>query len=130
MRISTSTIYDSGVATMQQQTQRLQQTQQQLSTGLRILTPADDPVAAAQALQVSQSQAINTQYGTNSGTASDSLTLEESTLGSITTLLQSVQTLAINAGDATLNQSDRAILANAVRGSYQNLLGLANTSDG
>lgn len=130
MRISTSTIYDSGVATMQQQTQRLQQTQQQLSTGLRILTPADDPVAAAQALQVSQSQAINTQYGTNNGTASDSLTLEESTLGSITTLLQSVQTLAINAGDATLNQSDRAILANAVRGSYQNLLGLANTSDG
>ena len=58
MRISTSTIYDSGVATMQQQTQKLLQTQQQLSTGLRILTPADDPVAAAQALQVKEASAL------------------------------------------------------------------------
>lgn len=130
MRISTSTIYDSGVAAMQQQTQKMLQTQQQLSTGLSILSPADNPVAAAQALQVTQAQAINTQYGTNNGTAGDSLALEESTLGSITTLLQNVQTTAVSAGDPTLSQSDRATLANEVRGNYQNLLGLANTTDG
>ena len=51
MRISTSTIYSSGIASMQQQTERLLQTQQQISSGRRILSPADDPVAAARALE-------------------------------------------------------------------------------
>lgn len=130
MRITTSTIYDSGVATMQQQMQQMLHTQQQLSTGLRIVTPADDPVAAAQALQVTQAQAINTQYSTNMGTANDSLALEDTTLGSISTVLQNVKTIAVSAGDATLSASDRATLANQVLGNYQNLLGLANTTDG
>ena len=130
MRISTSTIYASGIATMQQQTSNLMQTQQQLSSGRRMLSPADDPVAAAQALQVSQSQSINTQYGTNVGTANTSLTLEGSTLGSITTLLQSVRNITVQAGNPTLSQGDLATLANTLRGNYQDLLGLANTTDG
>jgi len=129
MRISTNTIYDLGVSAMQLQTQQLIQTQQQLSSGLRILSPADDPVAAAQALQVSQSQSINTQYGTNVNTASTSLTLEGSTLGSITTLLQSIRNITVQAGDPTLNKSDLATLANTLSGNYQDLLGLANSTD-
>ncbi len=129
MRISTTTIYDTGIATMQQQTEKLMQVQQQISTGRRILTPADDPVAAARILEVNQSQSINQQYISNSGAASDSLSLEESTLGSITQLLQSVRDVAVNAGDATLTQSDRASLATQLRGSYQQLLGLANSTD-
>ena len=129
MRISTSTIYESGIRAMQQQTEKLMQVQQQISSGRRILTPADDPVAAARVLEVSQSQSINAQYATNNGSASDSLTLEESTLGSITTLLQNVRDISVNAGDPTLNQSDRASLATALRGSYQDLLGLANSTD-
>ncbi len=130
MRISTSAIYDAGIRAMQEQTEKLMQVQQQISSGRRILTPADDPVAAARVLEVSQSQSINVQYGTNSAAASDSLSLEESTLGSITSLLQNVRDMAVNAGNATLNQSDRASLADALRGSYQDLLGLANSTDG
>ena len=130
MRISTSTIYDSGVGTMQQQTERLLQTQQQIASGRRIVTPADDPIAAARVIEVSQSQSINTQYAVNNGTAGDSLGLEESTLGSITGLLQNVRDITNNAGDPVLSQSDRAGLANELRGRYQELLGLANSTDG
>ena len=130
MRISTSTIYDSGVSTMQQQTERLYKVQQQISSNRRILTPADDPVAAARALEVSQSQSINTQYGTNGGSASDSLSLEESVLGNIYGLLQDVRDVAVNAGNPALSPSDRASLANDLRGRYQELLGLANSVDG
>ena len=130
MRISTSTIYDSGVLSMQQQTERLLRIQQQISSGRRILAPADDPVAAARVLEVSQSQSINTQYATNSGAASDSLGLEESALGSVTGLLQNVRDIAVNAGNPILSPSDRASLANALRGNYQELLGLANSTDG
>ncbi len=130
MRISSSAIYDAGIRAMQQQTERLMQVQQQIASGRRIVTPADDPVAAARALEVSQSQAINTQYGTNAGSASDSLVLEESILGSVTGLLQNVRVIAINAGNPVLSANDRASLANELRGSYQELLGLANSTDG
>jgi hypothetical protein len=40
-------------------------TQQQLSTGRRVLTAADDPIASARALEVTQSQSVNTQLATN-----------------------------------------------------------------
>jgi len=130
MRISTSTIYDSGIGTMQRQAERLLQVQQQISSGRRILTPADDPVGAARVLEVSQSQSINQQYGINSGSAGDSLALEESVLGRISGLLQDVRTVAVNAGNPVLNRNDRAGLANDLRGRYQELLGLANSTDG
>lgn len=130
MRISTSAIYDAGIAAMQQQTQKLMQVQQQIASGRRILSPADDPVAAARVLEVSQSQALNQQYGTNSGAAGDSLVLEESVLGSVSGLLQDVRDIVVHAGNPTLNKSDRAILASALRGMYQELLGLANSADG
>ena len=130
MRISSNTIFDASVSAMQQQSAKLLQAQQQISTGRRILTPADDPIGAAQALQVTQAQTMNAQYSTNAGSASDSLTLEESILGSITSLLQDVRTLSVNAGNGALNRSDRAILATDLSGRYQQLLGLANTVDG
>ncbi len=130
MRISTSAIYDAGIRAMQEQTEKLMQVQQQISSGRRILTPADDPVAAARMLEVSQSQALNQQYGTNSAAAGDGLALEESVLGSISGLLQDVREVVIQAGNATLTKSDRAVLASALRGRYQELLGLANSTDG
>jgi len=130
MRISTNAIYDSGIRAMQQQTEKLMQVQQQIASGRRILTPADDPVAAARVLDVSQSQALNQQYATNGAAAGDSLTAEESVLGNISTLLQDVRDAVLGAGNPTLNQSDRAAMAGALRGRYQELLGLANSTDG
>ena len=52
MRISTSMIFQQGAAKISDLQTNLVKTQQQLSTGRRILTPADDPVAAARALDV------------------------------------------------------------------------------
>lgn len=68
-------------------------TQQQLSTGRRILTPADDPIAAAQALSISQSISLNKQYSINRTTAESSLKLEENILRKVTSLLQDVMNL-------------------------------------
>ena len=62
MRISTSMIFDSGVTSMQTRTSSLLHTQQQLASGRRILTPADDPVAAARALEIEQAQSLNKGY--------------------------------------------------------------------
>ncbi|GAO36375.1 flagellar hook protein [Sulfuricella sp. T08] len=130
MRISTNTIYDLGVAGIQQSTSDLIKTQQQVSSGRRILSPSDDPVASARVLDLSQSQSLNKQYDTNAGSATSSLGLEESMLSSVGNLIQDVRTSALQAANASLNDQDRASIATDLRSRYQELLGLANSTDG
>jgi flagellar hook-associated protein 3 FlgL len=130
MRISTNMLYDLGVGGIQQQTSALIKTQQQVATGRRILTPQDDPVGAARVLEVSQSKSLNEQYDVNTDSATSSLGLEESALASIGSLIQDARTLAINAGNPTLDHNNLASLATDLRGRYQELLGIANSTDG
>jgi flagellar hook-associated protein 3 FlgL len=130
MRISTQTLFDSGSARIGDLQLSLNKTQQQLATGRRVLTPSDDPIAAARALEVTQSQALNTQYGTNRGYAKDSLVAVDSTLSSVTELLQNIKTTAISAGNGNLGDSERASIATGLQSSLNQLMGLANTRDG
>lgn len=130
MRISTQTLFDSGAARIGDLQSSLHKTQQQLATGRRVLTPSDDPIATARALEVSQSQSRNTQYGTNRGYAKDSLAMVDGTLSSVTELLQNVKTTAISAGNGTLGDSERASIATALQSNLSQLVGLANTRDG
>lgn len=130
MRVSSNMLFDSNVAAMNQQQARLMQTQQQIATGRKILTASDDPVAAARALEVTQSDAMNTQYAGNRGAARHTLSLAESTLQSVTSLLQDVKTATVNAGNGSLNSSDRRTIATGLSGRLQELAGLANSTDG
>ncbi|HUW26432.1 MAG TPA: flagellar hook-associated protein FlgL [Gallionella sp.] len=130
MRISSNTLFESNVAAMSQQQARLLHTQQQVSTGRRILTASDDPVAAARALDVSQSDAMNTQYAGNRNMARHTLSLAENTLQNVTLLIQDVQTATIYAGNGTLNNSDRQTIATDLSSRLQELISLANSTDG
>ncbi len=130
MRISTSSIYSANVANMNNLEVQIAQTQQQISTGISILNPGMNPVGAATAVNLNQAIAVNTQYGTNNTAAQNTLSLSESTLQSVTTLLQSAYTDAVNAGNGTLTASDRQSLATDLQGQLQQLIGLANSTDG
>lgn len=130
MRISTNTVYDQGITTLQQQQENLLKTQQQVSTGRRVLTPADDPVAAARALEVSQAASANAQYAVNRNSARSSLGLEESTLQSLTGLIHDVRTATVGAGNPVLSNNDRAAIAAELRSRLDQLTGLANNTDG
>ncbi len=129
MRISTSTIYETGTNLMLQQQEALIKTQQQFSTGRRILSPSDDPIAAAQVLSITQSASLNTQFSVNRGSADSSLKLEENVLRKVTGLLQDIHSSAVYAGNATLTDPDRKILATELRGRLESLVSLANTTD-
>ena len=129
MRLSTNTIYEQSLASITMQQEILQKTQQQLSTGKRLLTPADDPIAAAQVLNISQSDSINTQYSQNRTNAQNNLELSDTVLGGISNLIQSVRDTAVYAGNGSLSPSDRAILADTVKSSLEELIGQANTTD-
>lgn len=130
MRISTNMIFDKGVARMNEQQTALLKTQQQLSANRRLLTPSDDPVAAARALDLSQGQSVNAQYGVNRRSATISLQYEESVLGNITGLIQDVQAQIIAAGNASYDDTQRGYIATELRGRFEELMGLVNSRDG
>ena len=130
MRISTSQFYDQNIQTMDNQQGQLSTYYQQLSSGTALTTPADNPLGAAQAVQLTMVSATYTQYQTNQSAALSSLGLEDKTLSSVTTTLDSITSQLVRAGDGTLNDSDRASIAQALQGYRNQLLNLANTSDG
>ena len=130
MRISTNTMYEAGVARMNDLQSGLLKTQQQISTGRRILTPADDPVAAARALDLTQGQSINAQFANNRVNVKNSLSQEEGVLQSVTRLIQDLKTETVHAGNGALDDTQRKFIATDLRGRFEELMGLANSRDG
>ena len=129
MRISTQTLFETGANQLGALQSNLVRTQQQISSGQRILNPSDDPIGAARALEITQSQSINTQYGANRQQAMGALTGVEGTLSSVTALLQEVQTTIVAAGNGVLSDNERGFQATELKGRLEALLGLANSRD-
>lgn len=129
IRLSTNTIYERGIGSIQNQQADMVKLQQQLSTGRRILTPADDPVASARALDVMQADSLNTQFSENRQNAKSALEMTEGTLQGVTTLIQNIRTTALQAGNTALTGKDRQGLANVLRSNLDALVGLANSTD-
>jgi flagellar hook-associated protein 3 FlgL len=130
MRISTRTIFDMGSTQITSLSSAMARTQQQLSTGRKNLTAADDPIASARALEVTQSQSLNTQLGTNRANAKGVLSIETTALSSVTGLLQDIKDLAVKSGNGSYTDADRQSNATELEGKLAELLGVANTSDG
>ncbi|SHF11316.1 flagellar hook-associated protein 3 FlgL [Modicisalibacter ilicicola DSM 19980] len=130
MRISTVTMFESSLSSMNRQQSDFLKVGQQLATGRRVVNPSDDPQAASRAVSVSQSMALTQQYADSRVTAANALSQEESVLNSVSDGIASAKTLIIQAGNGTLSDADRASIAAELRGVYENLLGQANATDG
>jgi flagellar hook-associated protein 3 FlgL len=110
------------------QTQASQeQLTQELSSGLRVNSIGDDPVAAAQNVQL-----LNTIQQDDSFTQTTSLTqgmlqVTDSALGSVVTQLNQALSLADQANNGTLNSSDLKAISNQIAGIRDEVLSLANT---
>lgn len=130
MRVSTLMMYQqnmSGITSSQSQWLKYGE---QMSTGKRVNRASDDPVAASQAVVLSQAQAQNSQYATARTFATQRVSLEENTLSQVTTAIQSAQEKIVYAGNGTLSDDDRASLATDLQGIRDQLLNLANSQDG
>jgi flagellar hook-associated protein 3 FlgL len=129
MRISTNTIYQSGISkinTLQAEQNKLQQ---QISTGRRIVSPSDDPTASAHALEISHAKGVSASFAATRQTAELKLNTLESNLEAITNLLVSTQSTIVGAGNSVLSNFDRSIIATELSASLETLIGLANTQD-
>ncbi|MEN4978036.1 flagellar hook-associated protein FlgL [Erwinia billingiae] len=130
MRLSTAQIYDQQMRGISSSQASWLKVGEQLSSGKRVVNPSDDPVAAAQAVVLSQAQAQTSQYSTARGFATNNISQEETNLQQVTSVVQQAQTIVVAAANGTLSDDDRASYAQQLTGIRDQLLNLANTTDG
>ncbi|BBQ84374.1 flagellar hook-filament junction protein FlgL [Klebsiella sp. WP3-W18-ESBL-02] len=130
MRVSTIMMYQQNMRGITDSQSEWLKYGEQMSTGKRVNRASDDPVAASQAVVLSQAQAQNSQYATARTFATQRVSIEESTLSQVTTAIQSAQEKIVYAGNGTLSDDDRASLATDLQGIRDQLMNLANSQDG
>src|SRR5688500_15365617 len=112
MRISSLQIFNVARDSMSKVNQEVAHTQEQMSTGLRVLTPADDPVASTKILQLTDELSNIDQYLKNIDIAENNLALEESVMDNVVGVVQRMQELAVAAGNtATLTDNEYQAMA-------------------
>lgn len=130
MRISTSWAQQLGVNAMLNQQATVTNTQMQLSTGLKNLTPAVDPIAAKNILDFQERIDKTTQYQENSDVARARNGLENSALINSRESLLRARDLAVQAlNEAILIDEDKLAIETEIKQIQEHMLGLANTQD-
>ncbi|MCB1829362.1 MAG: flagellar hook-associated protein FlgL [Chromatiaceae bacterium] len=128
-RISTSMITQRAIDAMLRQQNKVSNTQQQLSTGRRVLAPSDDPASASRVLGLNRALETVQQYQSNINRAQSRLETEEGVLNGVTNLLQRVSELAVQGNNDTLSATDTKAIAAEVRQLLAQLYSMANTQD-
>ena len=127
MRVTTSQFYSQSVSRILDLQARQRDVTNQISGGKRITQPGDDPVAAAEVLQIRSRTNAAEQYGRNGVQADSRLTQVDDVLGSVSSLLQRVHDLVLQGRSETLGDSDRDSIAKEIREQTDVLLDLGNT---
>ncbi|MGY5957494.1 flagellar hook-associated protein FlgL [Kosakonia sp. BK9b] len=130
MRISTQMMYEQNMRGVTNAQSKWLDYGEQMATGQKVNRPSDDPVAASQAVVISQAEAQNSQYATARTFAVQKVSLEESVLSQVTLAVQGAQSTIVKAGSGALSDDDRASLATELQGYRDQLLNLANSTDG
>jgi flagellar hook-associated protein 3 FlgL len=129
MRIGTQQQYLKSIDNMQQNQTRLAELQEQSSSGKRLQTPSDDPVAAAQLVKLERELAQYEKFEDNINVTQRRLEMEESILDGVYSATTRLKELTIYAGNGTLSSADRETIAQEVDELTEYVAGLMNTQD-
>ena len=130
MRITTANAFESSVSNLQRRQQAVTQAQEQLTSGKRVNKPSDDPAAAAAAERALAAESRSKAQLRALDSSRQSMQLSESALGDAGELMQQARELLVSAGNGTYTDVNRKVIGEALRGLRDNLLAVANRSDG
>lgn len=100
----------------------------ELSSGLRVSSLSDDPVAAGQAAMLNAAIAQDDTFLQTAATAQSLMQVTDSALGSVVTQLTSAISAATGGVNGTESPADLKSLAQSLAGMRDQVLSLANTS--
>jgi flagellar hook-associated protein 3 FlgL len=130
MRVGTAFAFARTQEELSNRQARLAQSQDQLSSGLRIQKPSDDPYAAAQSERARSLQAKIEIDRRALNFSNSMLASIEGALGNSGDVLQEIRTQINSAGNGVLNMNDRSSIAQQLTQLRSELLGVANRGDG
>jgi len=102
---------------------------QEVSSGLRVSKPSDDPTAWLEAQRQKVQTTLNTGVGEAIQSATTRLQLTDGALATLSSVVSQAQELAVEGSSAQLTPSARADQAQQVAGLLQSALAAANTKD-
>ena len=121
--------YNSSVVSgIENSEQALQTAYQQVSTGLRVNAPSDDPAASAAYIQLQAQSANIDQYTSNAESALSQAQTADGVLTSVVSLLNQAITYGTEGANGTSSTTDRQSIAADVKGVLSTVVGLANTT--
>src|ERR1700730_15711101 len=100
----------------------------ELSSGLRVASLSDGPVAVSQSTLLGSSIAKDDTVVQTASNESSRMQVTDSTLGEVVTQITSALSTAVSGNNGTLNASDLASVAQTLSGIRDQVLSLANTS--
>jgi flagellar hook-associated protein 3 FlgL len=127
MRINPNPLPDL-LAALAQNQQEINTDLEDISTGLSVNQPSDNPAAAALLVSNANQTAEADQYQRSISSVQGELQNADSTLSSVATVLQRAISLGVEGANGTVNASDRQAIATEVQGIQSELVGLANLS--
>jgi flagellar hook-associated protein 3 FlgL len=130
MRIATANAYDHGIDVLARRQSDLNALQDQITTGKRVSRASDDPAAAARAERAMASIGRSETSQRAVDASRVLMTQTESTLGDADALLQRARELMVSAGNASYGDGERQGIAVELQALRDQLLSLANSSDG
>ena len=130
MRVPTLQTAQRGFAGIESRQSELSRLQSQIASGLRVQSPSDDPLAAAQAERARSQEAHAKQQERAAQLASSLLGTADGALANGVNALQRARELLVAAGDSAYSASDRQALALELQGARDTLLQVANSGDG
>jgi flagellar hook-associated protein 3 FlgL len=130
MRIATITFQQNAMGQMQTLQADIARTQNDLASGKKLHSAADDPAGMAQVNQLNVQLSASQQYVTNGNYATSSLQLELQAMSDATNVLQSARDLAVQANNPALSAAQRTDIAAQLTQQLQNLVAIGNRVDG
>src|SRR5437660_2422486 len=130
MRITPQMIVDSTLNNIQTNQNRIEELQNQVTSGSRISKPSDDPIGVARALNLQDSIAQSEQYQRNIDQASSWLNTTDSAMQSVSDAMNRARELAVQASNGTLGSGDRQAIQAEITQLQQHVLDLAHSKYG
>jgi flagellar hook-associated protein 3 FlgL len=107
-----------------------QQLSSQLSTGLRVTSLSDDPVAVGQASLLGSAISQDDTFVQTATTTESRMQVSDTALGSVVTQLTSAISLAVEGNNGTENSTDLQAISQQLGSIRDEVMSLANTSYG
>ncbi len=126
LRVTQRILNDRVLRNISAQSRSLLQLQEQLSTGLRVNRPSDDPLAVRRGIRARSDVAINEQYTTNISTTGPHLLETESSILEANENLRRAYELALQGMNDTNSQTQREAISVEINQILENVLSLSN----